>query len=67
MTGSTYETGDLLDGVREYAEGWPVKLMTNDMGRLVVIAVNEGGQNCVEIDLSDLLAELERRALLGVK
>lgn len=45
-----------MDGVREYAEGYPVELRRDDRnGRLVVRALNEGGYNLTDVDLLDLL------------
>ena len=54
-----------MAGVREYAEGYEVKLVTStgyyngahiDGGRLAVRALNEAGHNCTEVDLLDLIA-----------
>ena len=44
-----------LDGVREYCEEMPVLLRTNGNGLLVIEAYNEGGFNCTQVDLVDLL------------
>ena len=57
-------------GVREYAEGYAVKLVTTSgsfdgrkpecdwpgHGRIAVRAMNEGGCACTEIDLLDLIS-----------
>lgn len=57
-------------GVKEYAEDMPVCLaVTNGLwpvgdgprvghGRLVIRAVNEGGYNCTEVDLEQLISWL---------
>lgn len=45
----------ILDGVREYSEGFEVELSRADNGRLCIVAVNEGGHNCTQVDLLDLL------------
>lgn len=55
-----------MDDVREYAEGFAVKLValpgSTDKystvpqgGRLVVQALNEGGYNCTQVDLLDMI------------
>ena len=49
----------VMEGVREYAEEFPVELRVSD-GRIVVRAKNEGGHNVTEVDLFDLLAWYER-------
>ena len=59
-----------MDGVREYAEGYPVQLQTLNAdnvyshpeahGRLAILAVNEGGHNCTQVDLLDLLVWVTR-------
>jgi hypothetical protein len=43
-----------MGGVREYTEGHPVSLAWRD-GRLVIWAVNEGGNNVTAVDLLDVL------------
>ena len=56
-------------GVREYSEAMPVTIMPGEghwgsgpkeswegRGRLVVRAVNEGGYNCTDVDLLELLS-----------
>lgn len=48
-----------MDGVREYAEAYPVKLLFRDE-RWIVQARNEGGFNATEVDLVDLIAWLQR-------
>lgn len=46
----------IMDGVREYGEGFPVSLQVDDCSRrLVIVAKNEGGSNETAIDLVDLL------------
>lgn len=64
------EEGVAMVGVTEYAEGHEVRLVETTgaytsgvpesqwpgRGRLAVKAWNEGGGNCVEIDLLELLA-----------
>jgi hypothetical protein len=47
--------GITMDGVREYAEEFPVELVTEKNGRIAVRAWNEGRFNCTSIDLLDLL------------
>jgi hypothetical protein len=45
-----------MQGVREYAEGNPVRLQYDAVAcRLVIVASNEGGYNEVAIDLLDLV------------
>ena len=45
-----------MDGVREYAEGYKVKLnIDSDRGRVVVVALNEAGYSRTLVDLMDLL------------
>lgn len=53
----------VLNGVEEYAEGYPVKLGVEKPSefnhrlkepRLVVVGINEGGHNCVIIDAEQL-------------
>lgn len=44
-----------LDGVNEYMEYYPVNLINNERGRLVIKAFNEGGYNSTEVDLIQLL------------
>jgi hypothetical protein len=55
-----------LDTVKEHGEGFPVKLdLRGD--RIVVVALNECGNNSTEVDLLDLLDWLRcNRAYLGV-
>lgn len=49
-----------LDGVREYGEGLPVKIaFYEDVGRFALKAENQGGYDCVEINLLDLVAWLK--------
>lgn len=49
----------VMEGVREYCEEMDVKLRTSDNGRLVIVALNEGGHNSTEVDLLDLLEWLK--------
>lgn len=66
-------TETICHGVREYGEGYPVKIATTEgewadapkeqwrgHGRLVVSAENEGGYNGTEVDLLELLACVKR-------
>lgn len=54
------DTIAVLKNVREYVGGEPVELARNQQnGRIVIRAYNEGGNNCTEIDLFDLLAYLQ--------
>jgi hypothetical protein len=50
-----------MDGVREYCEGYAVRLSVED-GRLTVQASNEGGHNSTEVDLLDVIGWLRRFA-----
>lgn len=50
----------IMDGVREYAEGYEVQLEQTKEGRFVVVARNEGGYNCTEVDLTDLIGWVEK-------
>lgn len=43
-----------MEGVREYAEEFPVELGMQN-GRVCIVAINEGGCNSVAIDLLDVL------------
>lgn len=43
-----------MDGVREYAEECDV-MLSEESGRPVVVAENEGGHNWTAVDLHDLL------------
>lgn len=49
-----------MDGVSEYAEGYDVELLLNDEGILVIRALNEGGYNCTEVDLIQLINWLKQ-------
>jgi len=50
-----------MAGVREYCECKRVELgMHEDSGRLVVRAWNEGGSNCTEVDVLELVAWLKQ-------
>ena len=44
-----------LTGVTEYCEGYAVTMVRREDGRLVIVAVNEGGQNSTEVDLRHLV------------
>lgn len=45
-----------LNGVREYSEGHPVEIgWCDEAQRFVIIATNQGGHDCVQIDLADLV------------
>ena len=62
----------IMEGVTEYAEGYPVELVQADgiyesftpkekwvgNGRLVIRALNEGGNNCTSVDVVELIAWL---------
>ena len=46
----------VMDGVREYEEGYPVLLCRHGKtGRMVIRAKNEGGCNHTDVDLWDLI------------
>lgn len=50
------ENFETLEGVREYAEEYPVKIgYDQDEHRIVIKAINEGGYNCTLVDLIDLI------------
>ena len=53
----------VMEGVREYAEGFDVALMRTDEGRIVIQAENEGGCNCTRVDLVDLLKWLTEQVV----
>jgi hypothetical protein len=45
-------------GIREYAEGLGVEIKTMEINgekRLVILARNEGGYNCTEVDFYDVI------------
>ena len=51
----------VMEGVTEYGENYPVKLVTTTnyysaVSSIVVLAKNEGGHNCTEVDLRQLLS-----------
>ena len=62
----------IMEGVTEYAEGYPVELIKKigiyesatpvekwvGHGRLVIQALNEGGNNCTSVDVLELIAWL---------
>jgi hypothetical protein len=48
-----------LPDVREYVEKYPVELHKNSKGRYTIMAQNEGGYNCVYVDLEDLIKSLK--------
>jgi hypothetical protein len=63
------EEGVLMSGVTEYVEGYEVRLVETTgayfsgrdgtrpgRGRLAIMALNEGGHNCTEVDLLEVLA-----------
>ncbi len=51
---------DMAD-VREYSESFPVEFWRNDdTGRLTIIARNQGGFDCTNIDFLDLMDWLQR-------
>lgn len=47
-----------MNGVRGGEPEFPVELHRDGNGRLTVRAINEGGFNCTDIDLYDLLGWL---------
>lgn len=54
-----------MDGVREYAEGFPVELVLDgETRRLAIRALNEGGHNVTLIDVFDLLGWLGKNGNL---
>lgn len=62
------KTTTKMGSVREYAEGLGVDLERDDKpndkywqgsGRWVVTATNEGGYNCTQVDLGDLVTWLK--------
>ena len=56
-----------LESVREYAEGFPVEILTHENGREVIRAENQGGYDCVLIDLKDLLDAIKNRDVVGAQ
>ena len=44
-----------MSNVREYAEGYPV-VLNDERDRLTISALNEGGHNCTEVDLLEVIA-----------
>jgi len=64
------KTEIVMDGVIEYNESYPVRMVTtidrygsrdiraewDGVGRIVVQAKNEGGHNCTDVDLRQLLS-----------
>ena len=50
----------VMKGVREYCEEMDVALSRTTEGRLVIEARNEGGYNCTQVDLEDLLDWLRK-------
>lgn len=61
-------TTTIMDGVREYCEGYPVELFVLESteyapmpeSRVVFWALNEAGNNSVHIDALDLLGWVKR-------
>ena len=51
--------GQILTDATEYCEGEDVFIDTLKSGRLIIRAYNEGGHNCTEVDLKQLLAWLK--------
>ena len=46
----------IINGVREYTEGYPVELVRDPRsGRLSILAKNEGGNNETLVDLLDVV------------
>ena len=41
--------------IREYAEEMGVTIFIRDDGRLIINAANEGGFNCTQVDLQDVI------------
>ena len=67
LEGQAGEIVARLDGVREYAEGYPVEIRRYN-GRLTIRAYNEAGCNYTEVDLWDLIGRLstgDPQGLLG--
>ena len=57
----------ILETVTEYMEGHPVLIRTDDQGRRVLHASNQGGYDAVEINLGQLIAALDKLGLLPSK
>jgi len=54
MAGS--EPNNVMEGVREYWEQYPVKLdVDEESGREIILSKNEGGYNSTAVDLLDLV------------
>lgn len=70
---NTNENGVIMEGVQEYCEGGVVRIFRTTgtykynteqekqtgYGRLVILAENEGGNNCTEVDLLQLIKWLK--------
>lgn len=51
----------VMDGVREYAEGYPVELLWDEeRKRYIIYAQNQGGCDGVQIDFADLISFLQK-------
>ena len=48
-----------MTSVREYSESMPVRLIVSDDNRLAICAKNQGGCDCTQVDLLDLLEWLK--------
>jgi hypothetical protein len=44
-----------MNDIREYAEGYPVEIKRHDNGRIIIEAINEGGNNVTQVDLLDVI------------
>lgn len=56
----TDESYQIMEGVTEYLEGYPVSLRASESGTLHVVAVNEGGYNSTRVDLLQLISWLRK-------
>jgi hypothetical protein len=55
-----------MEGVREYAEGYPVELLWDEeRNRYIIYAQNQGGYDCVQIDFADLISFFAERSMDG--
>lgn len=49
-----------LTGVTEYSENMDIEIDRNDNNKLVIRAYNQGGHDCTEIDLLELVFFLKK-------
>lgn len=54
-SGESMETAPVMEGVREYGERSAVHFCERINGRPTIRAYNEGGYNCTDVDLIDVI------------